>query len=103
MQIFATCLEEALSQIRLQFLYLVYESGVEHHLCDDLFYGMVNTLLDIIHNLYDDTNISYAQVWKWSHRLKLKCWIIGECHPPVKHVLLVLALVEKSKPLLLNR
>ena len=52
-QVFATHMKEALSQKRLQFLHMVYESDVEHHLHDHLYYGMVKTLWDSIHNLYD--------------------------------------------------
>ena len=56
-QVFATHLEEALSQISLQFPHLVCESDVEHHLQNCLFYGMVKTSWDIIHYLYDDTKL----------------------------------------------
>ena len=42
--LFATHLEEALSQIQIRFPYLIGECDVEHHLCDHLFYGMLNAL-----------------------------------------------------------
>ena len=45
-QVFATRLEEALSQIHCHFPHLIGEGEVEHHLRHRFFYGMVKPLQD---------------------------------------------------------
>ena len=59
---FATRLEEAISQIFCPFPHLIGKGGEECHLRDKLFYGMVECLWDNVYYMYNNSTINYIQL-----------------------------------------